>query len=171
MASGRRVGNRYWSSLPDGWRGKYLAARALGKTVTEAASLADVSVPTIYRKREIDAEFAADEQQAMDLRREVRNDRAWQANDRLVENDEHPKHFDAVKLAIDKSQPDVKRIEIVGEVKHELGLTIDSLLPVLARTKGLSSPPLRELPAAGEILAETFDGEPSPVRLPDTEQP
>jgi hypothetical protein len=165
------MGNRYYSSLPEGWQGRYLAARALGKTIADAAAIAEVSVPTIYKRRVIDDEFAADEQQAIEIRREIRAEKGWRTIDRIADSEEHPKQFDAAKFQVERGEaPQAQRHEFVGRIQHEAGLTIESLLPVLARAKGLSPAPLGELPAAGEILAETLDGEPSPVRLPDTEQ-
>jgi len=167
-----RVGNRYYSSLPEGWQGRYLAARALGKTIHESASIAEVSVATIYKRRLTDDEFAADEEQAIAIRREIRAEKCWRTIDKIADNEEQPKQFDAAKFQVERGEaPQAQRHEFICRIQHEAGLTIESLLPILARAKGLGPAPLGELPAAGEILAETFDSEPGPVRLPDTEQP
>lgn len=147
--------------FPPETRARFLAALALTGHVGKACDHAEVSVATVYRWRQRDDDFRVAWQEIIDSRKELRAQDAWHANDNLVHDPLHKDHHAAVKLAIEKNDPDARpTLEITGQVTvgHEARLTLAHVAG-LADRLGLSGRTLAELPAARELIQEDFDAE------------
>lgn len=94
--------------LPEGWKGAFLVAYGMGQSIEKAADTAGVGASTVYAHRVRDLAFQAEWNAAKETRRLLRVDKAWDANDALVDDPKHQAHHAAVKLAIDKNDRDTQ---------------------------------------------------------------